>query len=104
MNFKLIAAAYAAVASLAVLGSAPIASAKTDCHIDVPAPGWDICTTDNGDYAADLIGVWRNNKRVADIEVICLGDGGHRWKGNRNKSYIAYNDMQELASWWCRNY
>ena len=92
-----------ATASIAVAGVATGAEAATGCNT-LPS-GWDICTIDRGDYGTDSIGVFKQNDvMVAQLSVICTGNGGHRWTGERDTRYVAYSDMQAVATWWCANY
>jgi hypothetical protein len=98
-NFKALAAT-ALIAATSVI--APVAAeAGTRCE---RAGAYNICQTDNGHYGTDYIGVFRGGQNVAFMSVICTGGGGNRWEGERNASYISYNDMQTLANQWCRNY
>ena len=95
----------AAAASIAVAGFATGADASTRCRT-LPN-GWDVCTINNGHYAADSIGAWNQyGNRVLTMSVICTGNGtgGHRWNGSRDTRYVSYSDMQSTADWWCRGY
>ena len=92
-----------AAASIAVAGTATGSVAATGCRT-LPS-GWDICTIDRGDYGTDSIGVFnRNDAMVASMRVICTGNGGNRWSGQRDTRFVAYSDMQTIANWWCSGY
>ena len=98
-NFKTLLAS----AAIAVIGlvATEAGYARTTCD---QVGRYSICQTDNGDYGTDHIGVYIGQTNVAFMNVICTGGGGNRWEGERNSSYVSYDDMQALANNWCRNY
>ena len=99
--FKSIIAAVSA-ATIALAGSATGVKALSNCAIK---NGYEICAVDNGEYAADIITVRTSaGLLIARLEVICTGQGGHRWKGNRNAQLVSYDDMQALSANWCKDY
>jgi len=75
--------------------------ARTTCNT---VGAYRICRKDNGAYGADFIGVYRAGNEVAFMKVICTGNGGNRWEGERDGRFVSYNDMDTLAYNWCRNY
>lgn len=92
-----------ATASVALAGFSTGAEARSNCF--TVRSGYDVCTIDNGHYGSDSIGIFnRNDRMVAFMKVICTGNGGNRWEGERDTAYISYNDMQSTANWWCANY
>ena len=93
----------AAAASICVAAAPMGADASTRCRT-LPS-GWDVCTIDRGHSGSDSIGVFnRADNMVAHMSVVCTGNGGNRWNGNRDTRYVSYSEMQTLANWWCAGY
>lgn len=76
------------------------ANAKDGCF--TTSTNYTICTIDRGHSGSDAIGVWNQyDQKVAQMSVICTGNGGNRWSANTVNDRAT---MQALANWWCRNY
>ena len=101
MQIKALALAGLAAISTTFVG-APEAAARFRCA-DI-ARGWELCSIDRGHAGTDSVGYFRNGEMVGYLDVICTGNGGNRWSGNRDTRYVSYQDMQNAANWWCRNY
>ena len=97
--FIRIASALAAVA-LGTVGMPEAASARVHCS--ETSNGHTICRKDNGHSGSDYIMAWNPaGTVVAEMSVICTGNGGNRWTA---RSAYSKSEMQKLANSWCDNY
>ena len=91
-----------AAALVCMTGDVTVQKASAASRCQTTSTNYEVCTTDNGDYGADYVSVFKpSGVKVTSLKVICTGNGGNRWEsyGSWTKS-----DNQDLATWWCKSY